>query len=109
MTSTNRRSFILSTALALGIPILKGFANTGRKSDEQALKNISLGLISGADNPEEELKVVRDLGFSTCQLNIKDYSPELAKPFKIGIPEANAVERIKLLRLVDVIPYFLLL
>ncbi|WP_018616944.1 sugar phosphate isomerase/epimerase family protein [Segetibacter koreensis] len=79
MTATNRRSFLLSTALASGLPILKGLANTAEKRDEQALKNISLGVISGANNPEEELKVVRDLGFPTCQLNIKDYSPELAK------------------------------
>jgi sugar phosphate isomerase/epimerase len=79
MTATNRRSFLLSTVLASGIPILKGFASTGEEKDAQALKNISIGVISGADNPEEELKVVRDLGFPTCQLNIKDYSPELAK------------------------------
>ncbi len=66
MTATNRRTFLLSTALASEISILKGFANNGEKRDEQALKNISLGVISGADNPEEELKIVRDLGFSAA-------------------------------------------
>ena len=35
-------------------------------------------MISTADNPEEDLKKVRDWGFPTCQLVIKDYSPELA-------------------------------
>jgi len=65
--------------------IISSFGSTnikkdeGMLKDERFLKNISLGVISGANNPEEDLKIVRDLGFSTCQLNIKDYSPELAK------------------------------
>ncbi len=79
MTATNRRSFILSAALASGMPILTSFGNTGEKRDEETLNSISLGLIARADNPEEDLKIVRDLGFSTCQLNLKNYSPELAK------------------------------
>ncbi len=70
MIATNRRKFLLSTALASGIPILKGFANNGEKRDEQASKNISLGVISGADNPEEELKIVRDLGFSAYPIRL---------------------------------------
>ena len=37
-----------------------------------------LGVISAANNPEEDLKIVRDFGFPTCQLNIASYSPELA-------------------------------
>ena len=59
----NRRNFILSTALASGMPILSGFGYRGVDSDERSLKNISLGIISRADNPEEDLKIVRDWGF----------------------------------------------
>lgn len=79
MTAINRRSFILTTALASGMPILSGFGNTSFIKDYDFSKNISLGLITDADNPEVDLKKVSDLGFSTCQLNISKYSPELAK------------------------------
>ena len=41
-------------------------------------KNISLGLICSANNPEKDLKAVRDLGFEACQLSIDAYSIELA-------------------------------
>ena len=41
-------------------------------------KNILLGLIFSANNPEEDLAAVRDLGFEACQLYIDGYSPELA-------------------------------
>jgi sugar phosphate isomerase/epimerase len=59
-----------------GVITFPGSETTG--SFEGTSKNILLGVISAANNPEEELKVVRDLGFPTCQLNIKSYSPELA-------------------------------
>ena len=38
-----------------------------------------VGVISVANNPEEDLKVVKEMGFSVCQLSIREYSPELAK------------------------------
>lgn len=80
MTAINRRSFILTTALASGLPILSGFGNTGiLPINEDSLNDISLGLITNATNPQEDLKTISDLGFSTCQLNIKTYSPELVK------------------------------
>lgn len=76
----NRRKFISSTAFIAGMPgILSGLENIHGEKNTGSLKNISLGLVSGADNPEEDLKTVRDLGFSTCQLYINNYSPGLAK------------------------------
>ncbi len=79
MALINRRKFIYSSAL---IPVITGVVSSfGRDSGVKtavASKNISLGVISAADNPEEDLKIVRDLGFPTCQLNVKSYSPELA-------------------------------
>ena len=75
----NRRNFIFSTAMATGIPMLTAFRDTVPETGQGADSNISLGIISRADNPEEDLKLVRDLGFSTCQLNIKSFSPELAQ------------------------------
>lgn len=85
MKTVNRRKFISSAAIVTGMPtFISSFGSThikkneGVLKDERSLKNISLGVISGADNPEEDLKIVRDLGFSICQLNIKEYSPGLA-------------------------------
>lgn len=44
-----------------------------------AIKNMPIGVIASANNPEEDLKIVKDMGFSVCQLSISEYSPELAK------------------------------
>lgn len=76
----NRRKFIQAAAVAGSLPtIIPSYANSGMKNDDGILENVSLGLITKANNPEEDLKIVRDLGFSRCQLNIKEYSPELAR------------------------------
>jgi sugar phosphate isomerase/epimerase len=86
MKKLNRRKFIYSSAFVAGMPtIISSFASANNKNNDTLLKkenlvnSISLGVISKADNPEEDLKMVRDLGFPTCQLSIKDYSSELAK------------------------------
>ena len=79
MAKFNRRKFICSTAMIAGIPgIVSSFGTEAAGSVETPSTGISLGVISGADNPEEDLKMVRDLGFPTCQLSINKYSPELA-------------------------------
>lgn len=51
-----------------------------RKSNNKEISdNITFGVIISGDNPEEEFKQIKDLGFSHCQLNVSEYSPELAK------------------------------
>ena len=95
MKKIKRRNFIHSAALFAGMPtILSSFNNTtSMKEDEKIpatnkwLEDISVGVISRANNPEEDLKIVRDLGFPTCQLSIKDYSPELAKRLSATLKE----------------------
>ncbi|RLD99318.1 MAG: sugar phosphate isomerase/epimerase [Bacteroidetes bacterium] len=47
--------------------------------NDRALKKMPIGVIASADNPEEDLRIVKDMGFSVCQLNISEYSSELAK------------------------------
>ncbi|HEY4155264.1 MAG TPA: sugar phosphate isomerase/epimerase family protein [Puia sp.] len=75
----NRRKFIYSTALIPGLPrVLPAVARTGIKENKALAGDISIGIIVGADNPEEDLKKVADLGFSACQISIKTYSPDLA-------------------------------
>jgi sugar phosphate isomerase/epimerase len=79
MAKINRRKFIYSTTMLAGIPaVISSIGSEATRRFEGNSKNILLGVISAADNPEEDLKIVRDLGFPTCQLNIKSYSPELA-------------------------------
>ena len=53
--------------------------NKGILKNKEAQNNITLGVIIGSNNPEEELKQVKDLGFSFCQLIVSEYSHELAQ------------------------------
>jgi L-ribulose-5-phosphate 3-epimerase len=79
MSSINRRRFIYSTALLAGLPsVLSSYKVDNLGRSEEAPKKILVGVIAAADNPEEDLKIVRDLGFPVCQLNVGKYSPELA-------------------------------
>ncbi|HUX59576.1 MAG TPA: sugar phosphate isomerase/epimerase family protein [Bacteroidales bacterium] len=80
MASINRRKFIYSTALISGIPgVLSSLASSAPEKSEGTANDIPVGVIVSADNPEKDLKIVRDLGYPVCQLNIRTYSPELAK------------------------------
>jgi L-ribulose-5-phosphate 3-epimerase len=79
MAKINRRKFIGSTVIMAGIPsVLSSFGGKATRSPVETSNNILLGVIASGDNPEENLKVVRELGFPTCQLNVRSYSPELA-------------------------------
>jgi L-ribulose-5-phosphate 3-epimerase len=79
MAKINRRKFIGSTVAMAGIPaVLSSFGENKSRSFEEGSNNILLGVIASGNNPEEDLKIVRDLGFPTCQLNVKTYTPELA-------------------------------
>jgi L-ribulose-5-phosphate 3-epimerase len=46
---------------------------------EKLKSDVAFGVIIGGNNPEEEFKEIKDLGFSHCQLNVSEYSPELAQ------------------------------
>jgi sugar phosphate isomerase/epimerase len=80
MTPISRRKFIYTTALISGIPgVLSSFDTGTYVKSGGILNDIQVGVIASADNPEKDLNIVRDLGFPVCQLNIRIYSPELAK------------------------------
>jgi sugar phosphate isomerase/epimerase len=76
----NRRKFLYSATAIAGSSMVS-FSEVKRMQiiKPATSENIQLGVISAANNPEEDLKIVRDLGFPTCQLNIATYSPDLAK------------------------------
>lgn len=40
--------------------------------------DVTFGVIIGGNNPEEEFRKIKELGFSHCQLNVSEYSPGLA-------------------------------
>ncbi|MHB1455070.1 MAG: sugar phosphate isomerase/epimerase family protein [Saccharofermentanales bacterium] len=76
--------------LLIAIPIM--ISNTSASPDnkeaiknKEALNNITLGVIVSGNNPEEEFKKIKELGFSYCQLGVAEYSPELAKRIRESI------------------------
>jgi L-ribulose-5-phosphate 3-epimerase len=80
MTKINRRKFLYSSAMLAAVPGLASIKGTkGNFGSTGESGNIQTGVISNANNPEEDLKIVRDLGFRTCQLGLENYSPQLAK------------------------------
>ena len=80
MTKINRRRFFYSSAILAAIPgVLSAYEKETETKREEKETNFLLGVISAANNPEEELKIVKDLGFPTCQLSIDSYSSQLAK------------------------------
>lgn len=80
MTTINRRKFLYSATLLAGASaVVPSFGREKFSMVEDNSKDIKLGVISAANNPEEDLKIVRDLGFPTCQLSIANYSSALAK------------------------------
>ena len=59
--------------------------NRAITKDEEALDNISFGVIISGNKPEEEFKRIKELGFSYCQLGVSEYSPELARRLRESI------------------------
>ena len=79
MPKMSRRKFICSTALIGAVPgfVSSSGSRTAGRSGRISEKTL-LGVICSGNNPEEDLKPVRELGFQACQLSIDTYSPELA-------------------------------
>ena len=81
MTIMERRSFLKNATAVSAFAILKSGISFGYEPTcklSKTASNILLGVISPANNPEEDFKIVKELGFPTCQLSIETYSPELA-------------------------------
>jgi len=90
MRMINRRNFIYSAAMLSAIQGAVSLkAVKGSPQPVNPPENILLGVISAANNPEEDLKIVRDLGFPTCQLNIGTYSPGLASRLSSTLQKYN--------------------
>jgi L-ribulose-5-phosphate 3-epimerase len=92
MTNMKRRSFLKSATAVSAFAILKpgvSFAKGHAEKLPVKSNDILLGVISAANNPEEDLKIVKDLGFPTCQLSIDKFSPELAARLTASLQKYN--------------------
>jgi L-ribulose-5-phosphate 3-epimerase len=90
MTKIDRRKFIYSSAVLAAIPgVLSAYEIGKNARNEPGGANIMLGVISYANNPEEDLKIVKDLGFPTCQLSVEKYSAQLAKRISDSLKKYN--------------------
>jgi L-ribulose-5-phosphate 3-epimerase len=88
MAKISRRKFIYSSAALAALSGLgSSEGNDAISYEPENSTGILTGVISSADNPEKDLKAVRDLGFRTCQLGIESYSPGLAKRLAESLAE----------------------
>jgi L-ribulose-5-phosphate 3-epimerase len=81
MKKINRRNFLYSSAMLAALPGMTKLSGQpiNMEPAPAGKSKMLTGVISSADNPEEQLRFVKDLGFPTCQLSIDKYSDQLAK------------------------------
>ena len=79
----NRRKFLSVTAIASVLPsvyIMGSNHNlTGGINEKKSTGKITFGVIANIENPEEDIKQVREFGFNHFQANVKEFTPEMAK------------------------------
>jgi L-ribulose-5-phosphate 3-epimerase len=94
MTNRSRRNFIQTTALtgtlASFLPNGGTFAS-GKSSGTVSLPDMPVGIIANANNPEKEFAYVKQLGFTVCQLGLREYSPAMALRVKQAL-NANGLQ-----------------
>ena len=66
---------------------VRGAQKSAEPADKgaNALKEMPLGIIKSANDPDEDLSRVRELGFGTCQLSVGDYSKEHALRVRVAL------------------------
>jgi sugar phosphate isomerase/epimerase len=87
----DRRKFVFSTALLAAVPgVFKSFGSELKQQQVTAMQgrqDMPVGVIANGNNPEKDLKIVKDLGFTVCQLNVANFSPELAEKLKTTLAD----------------------
>jgi sugar phosphate isomerase/epimerase len=89
----NRRKFVFSTALLAGMPgAFKSFGNEMKAKQApgmQGTKDMPVGVIASGNDPEKDLKIVKDLGFTVCQISAGTFTPQLAEKLKATLANYN--------------------
>ena len=82
MSAIDRRKFLASAAALAVMPKLISSVGMNRMPDVQGTGKMTVGVIASGDDPENDLKIVRDLGFPVCQLYVGKFSTGLAAKLK---------------------------
>jgi L-ribulose-5-phosphate 3-epimerase len=86
MKSLNRREFVqAAAALAASGAVTQAAAGPDKAAGKDASGQILLGIIIDADDAEKGLARVRELGFTTCEMSVSDYSAAHAAKVKEGL------------------------
>jgi sugar phosphate isomerase/epimerase len=87
----NHRKFVFSTALLAAVPgVFKSHGSELKPLEATGIQggqDMPVGVIASGNNPEKDLKIVRDLGFTVCQLNVAIFTPELAEKLKATLAQ----------------------
>jgi len=87
----NRKQFI-SGLTGLGLAAIPGrtiACADQPKTGRNATDDMPLGVMTPANNPDEDLKKVYEMGFNTCQMYLDDYSDEKANELKAAMEKYN--------------------
>jgi sugar phosphate isomerase/epimerase len=89
MKKLTRRNFVHTAALlAAAISCSPGKekpAAAPRDKGVSSLEDMPLGIIIAIKDPDKDMSRVRDLGFSTCQLEVSDYSVKTAQEVRTAL------------------------
>lgn len=89
MEKTDRRNFIgTATVLLSAASVNKALGET-KKTGRDASSDMPLGIIMDADEPLKSLKKVTELGFSTCQLSVGEYTEKKSAEIVKALSEYN--------------------
>ena len=79
----NRRKFLSVTAIASVLPSVytRGSNHdlTGSMNEKKTKGKITFGVIANVENPEADIKQVREFGFDHFQASVKEFTPEMAQ------------------------------
>jgi L-ribulose-5-phosphate 3-epimerase len=79
----DRRKFLSVTAIASVLPSVITRASsqihTVSNNEKKSSAQMTFGVIANIENPEVDIKQIRDFGFDHFQASVKEFTPEMAK------------------------------
>lgn len=84
----NRRKFLSVTAIASVLPSVYTMGSnhdlTGSMNEKKTKGKITFGVIANVENPEVDIKQVREFGFDHFQASVKEFTPEMAQKIVVA-------------------------